>query len=691
MSLSAFCKKPALMALEKDLAIRTIEDLVTCFPFRYERKAYVENWSLLHQYIGQTVVLSGKIVDAKLEGHPRRQRLQVRLSQSGVSLNVVYFKHAQWMLKKYPPGHNISLTGKLQAHKGKLNIAHPEIMARGDLSQELGLIPVYPSSEKLKRAGLDSGGMAKLIQKVLSESSSKHFENRLPAYLMKHFGPKSRLEALRTIHRPESFEEGHLALQYFKFEEIFWFKLQQEIAKRQVGKKPSDVLFSSIGQHFNTFYQKILPFSLTEAQKRVIKTIREDTASGRQMNRLLQGDVGSGKTIVAFFSALLALDNGYQVCLMAPTEILSQQHFEGLQPFCRKLGLRCALLTGSTPAGERKTLLHGTKSGQIDLLIGTHALLEDRVQFASLGLAIIDEQHRFGVAQRARLWAKSESPPHILVMTATPIPRTLAMTLYGDLDVSVIDELPPGRQPIVTSWEKDNSRLKVFGFIKEQVDKGHQVYVVYPLIEESQKLDLKDLQDGYESLERYFPKPKYQLGIVHGRMHPKDKDFEMKRFASNESHILVATTVIEVGVNVPNATVMVIENAERFGLSQLHQLRGRIGRGSAKSYCVLLTSNKISEVAQRRMQIMTASQDGFRIAQEDLLIRGPGDIAGTKQSGLLDFKAIDLANDTQIVHSAALWVRAILDKDNMLEKEDNLLLRRRLRELKPKWAWSEIS
>ena len=409
------------------------------------------------------------------------------------------------------------------------------------------------------------------------------------------------------------------------------------------------------------------------------------------MNRLLQGDVGSGKTIVAFFAALLAIDNKYQVCLMAPTEILSQQHFEGLQPFCRKLGLRCALLTGSTSAAERKTLLLGTKSGQIDLLIGTHALLEDRVQFASLGLAIIDEQHRFGVAQRAKLWAKSAQPPHILVMTATPIPRTLAMTLYGDLDVSVIDELPPGRQPIHTSWEKDSSRLKVFGFIKEQVDKGHQVYVVYPLIEESQKLDLKDLQDGYESLERYFPKPRYQLGIVHGRMHPKDKDFEMKRFASNESQILVATTVIEVGVNVPNATVMVIENAERFGLSQLHQLRGRIGRGSAKSYCILLTSNEISEVAQRRMQIMTASQDGFRIAQEDLQIRGPGDIAGTKQSGLLDFRAIDLANDTNIIHSAAEWVKAILNKDNMLEHEDNLVLRNRLYELKPKWSWSEIS
>ena len=691
MSLSLFCKKPALNALEKDLGIRTIEDLVTCFPFRYERRAVLEDWTRLNQHIGETIGVTGKILDSKLEGHPRRQRLRVRLSNSGVFLDLVYFKHAQWMLKKFSLGQSISIMGKLQAHKGKLTMAHPEIVPSASLSTDTGLIAIYPSSDKLKKAGLDSAGIAKLIQRVIKEVDAHQFRNYLPDTLMQHFGPNSRLEALHSIHKPKGYQEAHLALQYFKFEEIFWFKLQQEIAKRQVGKKPSNVLFSSIGKNINTFYEKILPFSLTEAQKRVVKTIREDTASGRQMNRLLQGDVGSGKTIVAFFAALLAIDNGYQVCLMAPTEILSQQHFERLQPFCRQLGLRCALLTGSTPAAERKTLLLGTKTGQIDLLIGTHALLEDRVQFNALGLAIIDEQHRFGVAQRARLWAKSDDPPHILVMTATPIPRTLAMTLYGDLDVSVIDELPPGRKPIHTSWEKDSSRLKVFGFIKDQVDKGHQVYVVYPLIEESQKLDLKDLQDGYESLERFFPKPTYQLGIVHGRMHPRDKDFEMKRFASNESQILVATTVIEVGVNVPNATVMVIENAERFGLSQLHQLRGRIGRGSAKSYCILLTSNVISEVAQRRMQIMTASQDGFRIAQEDLLIRGPGDIAGTKQSGLLNFKAIDLANDTEIVNSAALWVKVILDKDNMLETDENLVLRNRLFELKPKWSWSEIS
>ena len=691
MSLSRFCKKSALSALESDFNIRSIQDLIYCFPFRYEKRESPEDWKTLNQYIGQTIGISGKVLDAKLEGHPRRQRLRIRLSQSGVFLDLVYFKHAQWMIKKFALGQSIAIMGKLQAHKGKLTIAHPEIVTTASLKKDTGLVAVYPSSERLKKSGLDSNGMGKLIGQVLKEADAQEFKEYLPNYLMQHFGPKSRLEALQSIHKPASFEEAHLALQYFKFEEIFWFKLQQEIAKRQVGKKSSDVIFSSIGENINTFYQKILPFSLTEAQKRVIKTIREDTASGRQMNRLLQGDVGSGKTIVAFFAALLAIDNGYQVCLMAPTEILSQQHFEGLQPFCRKLGLRCALLTGSTPASERKTLLLGTTSGQIDLLIGTHALLEDRVQFESLGLAIIDEQHRFGVAQRAKLWAKNTQPPHILVMTATPIPRTLAMTLYGDLDVSVIDELPPGRHPINTTWEKDSSRLKVFGFIKDQVDQGHQVYVVYPLIEESQKLDLKDLQDGYESLERYFPKPQYQLGIVHGRMPPKDKDFEMKRFASNESQILVATTVIEVGVNVPNATVMIIENAERFGLSQLHQLRGRIGRGSAKSYCILLTSNEISEVAQRRMQIMTTSQDGFRIAQEDLLIRGPGDIAGTKQSGLLDFKAIDLANDTNIVHSAAEWVKAILDKDSMLEKKENLVLRSHLYELKPKWSWSEIS
>ena len=551
--------------------------------------------------------------------------------------------------------------------------------------------PVYNSTEKLRARGLDSKGIGKLL-KTLLESSQGEIHETLPDSILKPLKMISRETALHEIHFPTNAQLLQKAQGRLKFEELFYIQLNLLRQKMIRLDKAKGYVFTSVGAHFNNFFHKRLAFELTGAQKRVMKEIRSDTLSAKQMNRLLQGDVGSGKTIVAVMSMLIALDNGFQACLMAPTEILAFQHYESVSSMLKGLGIKVALLTGSTKQAERKTILSGLKEGSVHIIIGTHALIEDVVAFNRLGIAVIDEQHRFGVAQRARLWAKSNTPPHVLVMTATPIPRTLAMTLYGDLDVSVIDELPPGRKPIKTIHQYDRNRLKVFGFMKDQVAKGRQVYVVYPLIKESEKLDLKDLNDGYESIVREFPPPQYAVSIVHGKMKPADKDWEMQRFVSGQTQIMVATTVIEVGIDVPNASVMVIESAERFGLSQLHQLRGRVGRGADQSYCILMSKDELSADARKRLGVMVSTNDGFQIAETDLQLRGPGDIQGTQQSGILDLKIADLTKDETILKHARARAIDLLKSDPSLQKAENRMVQRRLRELyHDRLHWGRIS
>jgi len=522
--------------------------------------------------------------------------------------------------------------------------------------------PVYPSTERLTKAGVTNRVVNKLMQQLFIETGGKFYDTP-PENIKTNLKLITRAEAMFNIHFPKSQELLARAQFRLKFEELFYVQLQLLIKNMIHKQRIKGFVFDQVGENFGEFYQEHLPFKLTGAQKRVIKEIRADLGSGAQMNRLLQGDVGSGKTIVALMSMLIALDNGFQACLMAPTEILSVQHYNGLFELCKQLSTKIFLLTGSTKTSKRREIHEKLENGEINILIGTHALLEDKVKFQNLGLAIIDEQHRFGVAQRAKLWQKNELPPHVLVMTATPIPRTLAMSLYGDLDVSVIDELPPGRQEIKTVHRYDSNRLKVFKFIRDEIAKGRQVYIVYPLIQESATMDYKDLMDGYESIVREFPMPDYQISIVHGQMKPADKEYEMERFVKGQTHIMVATTVIEVGVNVPNASVMIIESAERFGLSQLHQLRGRVGRGAEQSYCILMTSHKLTDDAKTRLQTMTATSDGFEIAEVDLKLRGPGDLMGTQQSGVLNLKIADIVKDNQILQSARSYAKQLLADD----------------------------
>ncbi|MFO8055564.1 MAG: ATP-dependent DNA helicase RecG, partial [Bacteroidales bacterium] len=591
------------------------------------------------------------------------------------------------------PGGKFLIFGKPVFFRGSFNIAHPDfepMRSEAQLKDRGGLQPLYSSTEKLKTRGLHSKGIEKVQRNLIATTQGTIPEN-LPDNILSEFSLMPREEAFRNIHFPKDHAKLEAARRRLKFEELFFIQLRI-LGLKQQKQKIKGHIFEHVGKYFNRFYKENLPFPLTNAQKKVIKEIRADMASGQQMNRLLQGDVGSGKTLVALMNMLLSLDNGFQASLMAPTEILAAQHFKTITAMLNGMNIQTELLTGSTKKAQRKRIHAGLQDGTIHILTGTHALIEDTVTFKNLGFVVIDEQHRFGVAQRAKLWKKSIIPPHILVMTATPIPRTLAMTVYGDLDYSVIDELPPGRKPVKTYHSTDAKRLKVFAFMKEQIRKGRQIYVVYPLIHESQKLDLKDLMDGYESITREFPAPKYAVSIVHGQMKPEAKDYEMQRFVKGETQILISTTVIEVGMDVPKAAVMIIENAERFGLSQLHQLRGRVGRGADQSYCILMTKDTLSPEGQKRIATMVNTNDGFKVAEEDMKLRGPGDIEGTQQSGILELKISDIIRDEKILKAARNKAARILQEDSNLEKTTHLRIKKYLNHLGDNTAdWSQIS
>ncbi len=676
--------------LRSELGVRTVGDLVRHYPFRHIDRSKFYPISEVDPNAA-LVQIKGKFMRLDSIGAKRATRM-VGAFQDGQGniMEVVWFRSITWIKQTIKPGVEYVLFGKPSIFNGKLQMTHPEIEPASEFDKPLkgGLEGVYPTTEKLKARKLDSRAIRKLMQAALPMAMSG-VQETLPAYMLKRQSLLSNTEALQGIHFPENTEQLKRAERTLKFEELFYVQMRLLRVRSLREQNIKGLVFEAVGEHFNTFYKEHLPFPLTGAQKRVIKEIRKDIGSGQQMNRLLQGDVGSGKTIVALLCALIAIDNGYQATIMAPTEILAQQHYESLFELLINMNLNVALLTGSSKAAYRKKLHASLESGEINLLIGTHALLEDKVKFHNLGLVVIDEQHRFGVAQRSKLWKKNTRPPHILVMTATPIPRTLAMTVYGDLDVSVIDEMPPGRKPIKTVHRFDSARLQVFGFMKEEIKKGRQIYVVYPLIEESEKMDYKDLMDGYESICRAFPQPEYQAAIVHGKMKSEDKDFEMKRFADGQCQLMVATTVIEVGVNVPNASVMVIESAERFGLSQLHQLRGRVGRGAEQSFCILMTGNKLSNEARTRMNTMVETNDGFRISEVDLKLRGPGDIMGTQQSGALDFHIADLIKDSELLEAARQEAEYIYDNDPKLEHPTLAIVLQRLTLIMkrmPNWA-----
>jgi ATP-dependent DNA helicase RecG len=674
--------------LNTELRIFTYKDLLEHYPFRYEDRSKFHTINEItqeHLY----VQLTGRFRNFSIAGEGRKKRLTAIFTDGTGSIELVWFQGIKWVAESLKTGIDYIVYGKPTLFNHKWNIAHPETTPVNEAKSENKLVPVYPTTEKLKVRGLDSKGFSKILLNLITLLTNVSYET-LSSEIINKYKLISKKQALRAIHFPKDYHEPELAKKRLKFDELFFIQLRL-IGIRSKRKQLPGQVFKEVNL-LNEFYKNHLLFELTNAQKRVIKEIYKDLGSGKQMNRLVQGDVGSGKTIVAFISMLIALDSSAQTCLMAPTEILAQQHFQGLKPMADALGISIKILTGSTKIKERRLIHETLLNGKLQMLIGTHALLEDIVQFNNLGLVVIDEQHRFGVEQRARLWKKNRNtPPHILVMTATPIPRTLAMTLYGDLELSVIDELPAGRKPIKTVHRFDSDRLKVFGFIRQQLDEGRQVYIVYPLIEESEKLDLKDLQDGYESISRAFPD--IPLSIVHGRMTSDAKDYEMTRFVKAETKIMVATTVIEVGVNVPNASVMVIENAERFGLSQLHQLRGRVGRGADQSYCILMTGYKLSQDSKIRIRTMVETNNGFEIADVDLRLRGPGDITGTQQSGaLLSLKLTDLAHDGPIMEEARTTAEDILDKDPTLIMPEHSNIRMELIAInKNNPNWSRIS
>lgn len=680
--------------LQKELGVYTFGDLLLQYPYRYVDKTTFNRIGELNEDSTE-VQVRGVLRRLSLMGEGRAKRLVGTLRDDTGVIELVWFKGINWMQDNLQVGKEYVAFGRLNLFGGRLNLPHPEME---EWDPEKGgpaatFAPVYSSSEKLNNKGLDIRARRRLNQGLLDRITPDDIPENLPAYLREKLRFPSRLKAMQDIHFPHTQAELDAARNRLKFEELFFLQLRM-LQMRQLRKDTvKGFVFKQVGDYFNQFYAEKLPFELTGAQKRVIKEIRRDLGLGIQMNRLLQGDVGSGKTMVALLSMLIALGNGFQACLMAPTEILAQQHYLSISEYLEGLDVQVGFLSGSVKGKARRQLLESLESGELHILIGTHALIEDPVVFQRLGLAIIDEQHRFGVEQRARLWKKSHPhPPHVLVMTATPIPRTLAMTLYGDLDVSVIDELPPGRKPISTLHRNEHHRLRVIGFMREEIAKGRQVYVVYPLIEESEKLDLNNLDEGYEALLREFPRPEYQLSVVHGRMKPADKEFEMDRFKRGETNIMVATTVIEVGVNVPNASVMVIENTERFGLSQLHQLRGRVGRGAEQSYCVLMTGFKLSTEGRERIDTMCRTNDGFEIAEADLRLRGPGNIEGTQQSGVLNLRIADLARDGRILQTAREIAKRILEKDPKLESEHHLVLREELaRQGKTRQGWSRIS
>lgn len=676
-------------SLKAELNIVTYGDLLQYYPFRHEDRSQFHQIVDVHEEMPYIQVI-GKISKAEMIGEGHKKRLVATFQDDSGELDLVWFQGAKWILDKLRANVEYIAFGKPNRFGQKYSIAHPEMeVYMPQRSEAKPLQPVYNTTEKLKRSRIDSRAIARMQQRLLQLAYPKIAET-LPEHLIDRYKLMPKKDAMINIHFPENVGVLEKARFRLKFEELFYIQLRLlKLKLTKVSKSAGQILRDT--SYVHQFYEEYLPFDLTNAQKRVIREIFEDLRSGRQMNRLLQGDVGSGKTIVAFICMLIAIGSGAQVGMMAPTEILAEQHFRGLKDFAEQLELKIALLTGSTRKKQRREIDEMLLSGELNILVGTHALLEEHVQFQNLGLSIVDEQHRFGVAQRAKLWNKNEQfDPHVLVMTATPIPRTLAMTLYGDLDVSVIDELPAGRKPIKTVHRFEKNRLRVFGFIKEQVAQGRQIYIVYPLIEESEKLDLKHLQDGYEAISRAFPE--VPVSVVHGRQRPADKDFEMQRFVEGQTKIMVATTVIEVGVNVPNATVMIIENADRFGLAQLHQLRGRVGRGADQSYCILMTEYKISKESKLRIQTMVRTTDGFEIAETDLKLRGPGDIEGTQQSGVMDLLVADLSKDGKILQEARNAASEILDKDPGLCLEQHQPILQQINSLKKETVnWSKIS
>ena len=674
--------------LKKELRIFTFNDLLTYFPFRYIDRSQFHKVSDLIGLNGPAQ-LKGKIVGMMDVGSGRGKRLTAQFQDESGMINLVWFKGAGWIKKSIKINEEIIVYGRPKQFGGKWNIPHPEMSSvkiTGDKFQ-----PVYSSTELLSINGMDTKGIEKLTG-VLLDQIHGQIEELLPESVIQGNRLIGREQAILKVHRPKTEQDAQEARLRLKFEELFFLQMELLVRKKITIQKSKGVIMTEVGDVFNDFYKNHIPFELTGAQKKVLKEIRHDLNTGHHMNRLLQGDVGSGKTLVALLTMLLGIGNGFQAALMAPTEILAIQHNESISEMMEKLDIKVALLTGSTKKKDRIVLHEKLQSGEIDILIGTHALLEDVVQFKNLGIVVIDEQHRFGVAQRARMWKKNDLPPHVLIMTATPIPRTLAMTFYGDLDVSVIDELPPGRKPITTLHRYDNYRLRVFGFMKEEIAKGRQVYIVYPLINESKTLDFNNLMDGFEAIKRTFPMPDFHVSIVHGQMKPADKEFEMNRFIKGETQIMVATTVIEVGVNVPNASVMIIESAERFGLSQLHQLRGRVGRGAEQSYCILMTGDEISKDSLKRMKTMVKTNDGFEIAEVDLQLRGPGDLLGTQQSGILDLKIANLSTDSQIVGLAREVAKSILIKDPAIEMKEHKGIRSKLTQmLKSRPNWGRIA
>jgi ATP-dependent DNA helicase RecG len=678
--------------LRKELEIFSFNDLLNYFPLRHVDKTKVDKIGTL-QYNTEYAQVCGRITDIEILGEKRSKRLVAHLQDETGEIELVWFQGINWIQKAIHEGGQYIVFGKLSFFMNKPQISHPEIeVYNGEKATGKSFLePIYPTTEKLKTKGLNGRAIGKLTWQLLQLIKEADVPENLPEALIKQYRFISRYDAYRFIHFPPTEKHYEHAVRRIKFEELFFAQLRMNLIKSSRHRFSKGQVFDKVGDYFNSFYNNYLPFELTNAQKRVLKEIRKDTGSGKQMNRLLQGDVGSGKTIVALMMMLLAADNGFQSVMMAPTEILAQQHYNGITNLLKDMPVCVKLLTGSSKTKQRKEVLAQCEDGSLNILIGTHAVIEDKVQFANLGFAVIDEQHKFGVAQRAQLWKKNSIPPHVLVMTATPIPRTLALTAYGDLDYSVMDELPPGRQPINTVHRFENKRPQVMDFVKEQLANQRQAYIIYPLIEESSKLDYENLMKGYEEVKSFFPEPKYWISMVHGKMTAEQKENNMQRFVKGEANIMVSTTVIEVGVNVPNATVMVIESAEKFGLSQLHQLRGRVGRGAEKSFCILLTGPKISNDARERLKIMTATNDGFKIAEKDLELRGPGDIEGTRQSGVLNFKLANIVNDKIMLEAAKVAVENLLNADPDINMAENLPVKTYLNQQKGKTAWSKIS
>lgn len=662
---------------KREFNIFTYEDLLSYYPFRHVDKSTIHKISDI-QVEGSYMLFKGDITGYQILGQQRAKRIAAQFTDGTGCIELVWFNGLKWIEDVLKNSHkNVTIFGRPTLFNGHWNISHPELIdpnVKNESAVPQHFQPLYNTSDKAKKAGLDSKGVAKTVVSLLNQLSNIALPEHLSKEIIENHHLMPLKEAIFNIHFPENQEKLNLATIRLKFDELFFTQLKLLKLKLITERKFRGHIFARIGDSFNYFYNNRLKFELTGAQKRVIKEIRADLGSGRQMNRLLQGDVGSGKTITALLIMLIANDNGYQSCLMAPTEILASQHYENIRKQLGDMNVGVALLTGSTKAAERREIHEGLMNGTIRILIGTHALIEPDVKFQNLGIAVIDEQHRFGVEQRAKLWKKNRIPPHILVMTATPIPRTLAMTVYGDLDVSVIDELPKGRKPIITSHLYEKDRLRLFGFLEQQINRGRQVFVVYPLIKESETLDLLDLEAGFEAMSRAFPLPRYAVGMVHGKMKNDVKDYEMQRFSKGETCILVSTTVIEVGIDIPNATVMVIENAERFGLSQLHQLRGRVGRGGEQSYCILMSGNKLSNEGKQRLNAMVSTTDGFEIANFDLKLRGPGDLQGTQQSGVLDFKIADIVKDEKLVAYTRQLAKQLLEADPNLDKAENQLI-----------------